>query len=122
MNARTAKLKSTGTKTLAGMRASNDDPAKSPEARARQREKARRESLAMRAWEREHGRTHNQEHYEAEILPLIKQMTVPALVSATGLSKYYCWQVRAGARRLHARHWEAILAASQEAPTSVGDS
>jgi hypothetical protein len=35
-------------------------------------------------------------------------MTVPALVSITGLSKYHLWKVRNGERRLHARFWDLI--------------
>ncbi len=53
---RAAKLAATGKVTLAVMRASPDDPARSPEATAKKRAKSRSTSLAMRAWEREHGR------------------------------------------------------------------
>jgi hypothetical protein len=53
---RTDKLSNVGKATLAAMRASSDDPARSPEATAKKREKSRSTSLAMRAWEREHGR------------------------------------------------------------------
>jgi hypothetical protein len=104
---RTEKLASAGKATLAAMRASSDDPARAPEATAKKREKSRSTSLALRAWEREHGKG-DPELYEREILPTIQEMTVPQLMKLTGLSQFHCWKVRKGDRRLHARHWDAI--------------
>jgi hypothetical protein len=94
------------------MRASLDDPARSPEATAKKREKSRSMSLAMRAWERENGRG-DPTVYEREILPMIQEMTVPQLMRLTELSQFHCWKVRKGERRLHARHWEAVLLAAE---------
>jgi hypothetical protein len=105
---RTEKLSTAGTATLAAMRASPDDPARSLEATAKKREKSRSTSLAMRAWEREHGRG-DPELYGREVLPKIQEMTVPQLIKITGLSQFHCWKVRKGERRLHARHWESVL-------------
>ena len=107
---RTKKLLSAGKATLAAMRASPGDPARSPEVTAKKREKSRSTSLAMRAWEREHG-VGDSELYDREVLPRIWAMTVPQLMKLTGLSQFHCWKVRKGERRLHARHWEAILLA-----------
>jgi hypothetical protein len=103
---------SSGKKTLAAMRASLDDPARSSEATAKKREKSRSTSLAMRAWEREHGRG-DPEMYELELVPRIQAMTVPQLMKLTGLSQFHCWKVRKGERRLHAGHWEAVLLAAE---------
>ena len=105
---RTEKLAKAGKATLAAMRASSDDPARSPAATAKKRAKSRSTSLAMRAWEREH-RKGNPEVYEREILPRIREMTVPQLMKLTGPSQFHCWKVRKGERRLHARHWEVLL-------------
>jgi hypothetical protein len=107
---RTEKLANAGKATLTAMRASSDDPARSPEATAKKREKSRSTSLAMRQWEREHGRG-DPEVYDREILPQIQAMSVPQLMSLTGLSHFHCWKVRKGERRLHARHWGRILCA-----------
>jgi CRISPR-associated endonuclease Cas1 len=111
---RTEKLSTSGKATLAAMRASSDDPARSPEATAKKREKSRSTSLAMRAWEREHGKG-EPEVYEREVLPKIQQLTVPQLMKLTGLSQFHCWKVRKGERRLHARHWDAVMEAPQPA-------
>jgi CRISPR-associated endonuclease Cas1 len=105
---RTEKLSTAGRATLSAMRASPDDPARSPEATAKKREKSRSTSLAMRTWERAHGRG-DPETYEREVLPRIQTMTVPQLMNLTGLSQFHCWKVRKGERRLHARHWHVIL-------------
>src|SRR5712691_12487045 len=101
------KLANAGRATLAAMRESVNNPARSPEATAKKREKSRSTSLAMRAWEREHGRG-DPETYDRDVLPKIQKMTVPRLMELTGLSQFHCWKVRKGERRLHARHWRAI--------------
>jgi CRISPR-associated protein Cas1 len=104
---RTVKLATSGKATLAAMRESAADPARSPKASAKKREKSRSTSLAMRAWERAHGKP-DHKFYEREVLPLIRDMTVPQLTRLTGLSQFHCWKVRKGERRLHARHWAAV--------------
>jgi hypothetical protein len=111
---RTTKLVTAGKATLAAMRASPNDPARSSEAIAKKREKSRSNSLAMSAWEREHGRG-DPETYEREVLPRIKAMTIPQLMNLTGLSQFHCWKVRKGDRRLHARHWDSTADAALQA-------
>jgi CRISPR-associated protein Cas1 len=106
--ARAAKLSQAGKATLAAMRSSMDDPARSPEALARKRDKSRAASLAARAWEREHGKP-DPNVYNDSIYPVLREMSVPRLMQLTGLSQYHCWQVRAGRRRLHARFWGLIV-------------
>ena len=106
----TENLAITGRATLAAMRASADDPARTPEARTKLAEVSRRRTLAIRAWEREHGRVVDRARYEEVILPAIQGLAVPALMALTGLSHHHCWQVRSGRRRLHAMHWGAVTA------------
>jgi hypothetical protein len=65
--------------------------------------------LAVRAWERLNGKVHDWDQYEAEVIPVIQVMTVPELVHVTGLSRHYCWQVRAGKKRLHPMHWTPLI-------------
>jgi hypothetical protein len=43
------------------------------------------------------------------VIPIITVMTVPELVHVTGLSRHYCWQVRAGRKRLHPMHWSRVV-------------
>jgi hypothetical protein len=64
--------------------------------------------LALRAWERLNGKVHDWDRYEAEVIPVIKAMTVPELVHVTGLS-HYCWLVREGKKRLHPMHWRRVI-------------
>jgi hypothetical protein len=107
------KLSTVGQSTLAAMRAGTNDPAMSADARAKRREKARTESLASRAWERGHLPV-DPTAYEREVRPAIERMSVPELMKVTGLSQFYCWKVRKGDRRLHGRHWEAVLRSTDE--------
>ena len=65
--------------------------------------------LAIRAWEREHGKVIDRQKYETEILPSIRNLSIPALMAATALSQHYCWQVRTGRKRLHPMHWDAVM-------------
>lgn len=107
--ARTARLSGAGRRTLAEMRASADDPARTSEARARLSATSKERMLAIRAWERINGRSHDWDRYRTEIVPLLTSMTVPELMDVTGLSQHFCWQVRAGKKRLHPMHWARIV-------------
>lgn len=102
-----AKLASAGRLALAKARSQVVDPSQTEEARRKRAEKSRQTSLAIRAWEREHGPT-DPASYRRDILPAIQAMTVPVLVRLTGLSRYYCWEVRAGRKMLHARFWSLL--------------
>ena len=106
---RTEKLAAAGKATLAAMRASADDPARSPRALAKRAETSRSRMLVIRGWERKNGKFIDRARYERDILPVIEEMTVAALVSATGLSQHYCWQVRSSRKRLHPLHWKSVL-------------
>jgi CRISP-associated protein Cas1 len=105
---RTEHLTTAGKQAFARMRARADDPAQSVAARAKRAEKSRQTSLAIRAWEREHGRASDRTRYAREILPIIRAMSVAELAPSTGLSKFYCRQVQHGERVLHEIHWEKL--------------
>ncbi len=108
---RTAKLSAAGKATLSRMRAAGaDDPARSAKAVAKRAESSRKSVLAIRAWEREHGRGFDHDDYEQRVLPAIRALTVPELIAVTRLSQSYCWRVRKGTKNLHAMHWEAVVA------------
>jgi hypothetical protein len=91
------------------MRRADDDPAQTPEAKAKRVASWKERMLAVRAWERLNGKVHDWDRYEAEVVPIINGMTVPELVQVTGLSRHYCWQARAGRKRLHPMHWSAVI-------------
>jgi CRISPR-associated endonuclease Cas1 len=109
---RTKKLSSAGKATLAAMRAADIDPAQTPQARAKRAAKSRSTTTAMRAWEREHGRG-DPAVYDSEVVPRLAGMSVPQLASLTGLSRFHCGKVKRGERRLHARHWDQVIAAKR---------
>lgn len=113
---RTAKLVRAARQVLAEMRASADDPARSPQAIAKRVAKnaARRE--AALAWERQNPWPHDLERFTREILPGLASVTVPQMMRATGLTSSYCWRIRRGERFPHPMYWEALqrLAQSRE--------
>jgi hypothetical protein len=87
---RTQRLADAGTATLAAMRASPHDPARTPEARAKLADASRARMRAIRAWEREHGKGFDEKRYQGEVVPAITLLTVDALRARTGLSRHYC--------------------------------
>ena len=91
------------------MRRSNIDPAQTSAAKAKRAASSKERMLEIRAWERLNGKVHDWGWYEAEVMPVVAVMTVPELVHVTDLSSHYCWQVRAGRKRLHQMHWEKVL-------------
>lgn len=91
------------------MRSSGDDPAQTAVAKQKRAASSKERMLAVRAWERLNGKVQDWDRYEAEVIPFIKIMTVPELVHVTGLSRHYCWQVRAGKKRLHPMHWTHVV-------------
>jgi len=106
---RTEKLRAAGQDALLRMRRSDNDPAQSLAAQEKRIASSRDRMLAIRAWERENGKVHDWDRYEAEVVPMIAVMTVPELVHLTGLTRHYCWQVRVGKKRLHPMHWTRVI-------------
>ncbi|HVB33597.1 MAG TPA: CRISPR-associated endonuclease Cas1 [Patescibacteria group bacterium] len=81
----------------------------SPEARARQAKKQRRNAAALKRWnptEQPEWLTEN--FYREEIQPHLAGVTVPAIASALGLSQPYAARIRAGKQCPHPRHWQAL--------------
>jgi CRISPR-associated endonuclease Cas1 len=66
-------------------------------------------------WERRHGKLIDLTAFEHEILPLIREVPLSALVRATGLSLRYCSQIRRGEKTPHPRHWQALRAVEDAA-------
>lgn len=112
---RTAKLVRAARRVLAEMRASADDPARSPEAKAKRvaTNAARRE--AALAWEQENPGPHNTEKFRREILPGLAEVTLTQMMRATGLSSRYCLRIRRGERVPHPMYWKALAFVASEA-------
>jgi hypothetical protein len=53
--------------------------------------------------------------FTSEILPGLRQRSVPDLMAATGLSQYYCSLTRLGKKVPHPRHWDVLRNASARA-------
>jgi len=119
---RTEKLRAAGQQALQRMRNSGDDPAQTAVAKQKRAASSKERMLAVRAWERRHGKAHDWDRYRAEVVPLLSVLTVPELVSLTGLSRHYCWQVRAGKKRLHPMHWHTVLDLAWDRGLSASDS
>jgi hypothetical protein len=72
---------------------------------------SRKQEIAER--EQRHGKLIDLTAFEREILPLIREVPLSALVRATGLSLRYCSQIRRGEKTPHPRHWEAFSRAGR---------
>lgn len=83
--------------------------ANSPEARARQAEKQRRNHAARKKWNpSQQPDWLTEKFYRNEIQPRLAGITVPAIASALGLSQPYVAEIRAGRQLPHPRHWQAL--------------
>jgi hypothetical protein len=60
----------------------------------------------------------NEEVYMHKIQPLLAEVANPVIMSALGVSVTYAVAIRAGRRRPHPRHWEALAGL---AGVSVGE-
>ena len=58
-------------------------------------------------WNRNNERLDSQV-FTTEILPLIQEVPLSAMVDATGLSKGYCSFIKRGIKVPHERHWSAF--------------
>jgi hypothetical protein len=52
--------------------------------------------------------------FQRNIAPKLRDVSIKALVAATGLSVVYCRQLRLGKRVPHARHWDALRRVGDE--------
>jgi hypothetical protein len=50
----------------------------------------------------------NEETYLKKIQPLLKDIANPVIMSTLGVSVTYAVAIRAGRRRPHQRHWQAL--------------
>jgi len=98
---------------LAARRASAEgsDPSRTEEALAKQRQAMQRRRREEQEWEEAGGELQDPSVFVEEILPLIQPLSTRLLSRATGLSRSYCQDVRAGKHVPHPRHWEAFKAA-----------
>jgi hypothetical protein len=80
-----------------------------PGPKARRVETQRRHALAKKAWQPSSLPTSlNEEVYTQKIQPLLAGVANPVIMSALGVSVTYAVAIRAGRRRPHPRHWEAL--------------
>jgi CRISPR-associated endonuclease Cas1 len=83
--------------------------AQSPEAQARRAATKRRHDAARRGWlPSSLPAWLNKKKYEQEIQPGLAGITYAAIASALGVSEPYAADIRAGRRRPHPRHWQAL--------------
>jgi hypothetical protein len=83
--------------------------ANSPEARARQAEKQRRNHAALKKWHpSENPEWLTEKFYREEIQSRLAGITVPAIAAALRLSQPYAAEIRAGRHCPHPRHWLSL--------------
>ena len=94
--------------------------AHTPEARARQAEKQRRNHAALKKWNpSEQPDWLTGKFYREEIQPRLGGITVPAIASALGLSQPYAAEIRAGRQVPHPRHWLTLAKLGQKCSVSI---
>ena len=92
---------------LRELRDKGRDPAHGNEAATRRGESVSANNRASTEWNRNNERL-DPEIFTNEILPLIQEVPLSAVVEATGLSKGYCSFIKRGIKIPHERHWPAL--------------
>jgi len=83
--------------------------AQSPEAQTRRAATKRRHDIARQGWSpSSHPAWLTDETYTRNIQPRLGTVTIPAISAALGVSEPYAADIRAGRRRPHPRHWQAL--------------
>jgi hypothetical protein len=90
---------------LASLRAERRDPAHGGSAAEQRGAKNAAHQKAIHDWA---GELPDRAVFASEILPGLRQLSVPELVAATDLSGHYCSLIRLGKKTLHPRHWAAL--------------
>jgi CRISPR-associated endonuclease Cas1 len=90
---------------LAQLRAEQRDPAHGGRAAQIRGIKNAAHQRAVAAWT---GERPDPAAFTTEILPGLRQLRVPELMDATGLSHHYCSLIRLGKKVPHPRHWETL--------------
>jgi CRISPR-associated endonuclease Cas1 len=92
-------------RVLSTLRAEKRDPGHGGEAAKLRGSKNAAHQRAVRDWT---GERPDPAVFTAEILPRLRNIPLPVLAAATGLSEHYCSLIRLGKRVPHARHWEPL--------------
>jgi CRISP-associated protein Cas1 len=109
---RTGKLVNAARDVLTKMRASEGDPARSSGAKDRRvatNGERRRQALA---WEQDNPGPHDPSVFTVEILPGLRNATLPQMMKVSGLTSGYCWRIRRGERVPHPMYWEPLRSLS----------
>jgi CRISPR-associated endonuclease Cas1 len=81
----------------------------SPKAEALRAATRRRHAAALKSWQpSEHPRWLTEDVYLKQIRPALRDSTISAIASALSISLPYATDIRAGRRRPHPRHWQAL--------------
>jgi CRISPR-associated endonuclease Cas1 len=105
---RTEKLVRAAKQALAKMRSSDEDPAQTPEAKAKRSAAISERARLAREWKRENPGSYDREEFVREVLPGLARVTLPAMVNATGLTSGYCFQIKRGERTPHPMYWAVL--------------
>ena len=94
----------------------------SAEAQEKRSETQHRHEAAKRAWRDLQGNWNDQKRYDTEIQPRLRSVKIASIALALGVSDPYAADIRAGRRRPHSRHWDAltVLIVNQTDPLCCG--
>jgi hypothetical protein len=90
---------------LTQLRAEQRDPAHGGRAAQIRGAKNAAHQRAVREWA---GARPDPSVFTREILPVVRQQSIPDLMAATGLGQHYCSLIRLGKKVPHPRHWDTL--------------
>jgi len=98
-----------GPQVLAEQRAVDSDPAHGGTTAEKRGRRVAEQWRELSAWEEAHTAEADIATYEWEIQPHLAEMSLAAMMQATGLSRRYCWLIKTGQKVPHPRHWHEFL-------------
>jgi hypothetical protein len=93
---------------LAALREQGVDPAHGGESGRQCGQTNAQHQQAIVAWQSPEHDGDAELDFQRDIWPKLQQVSLKALMQATGLSLRYCWLIRRGERTPHPRHWAAL--------------
>ncbi len=97
-----------GPEALAEQRAMAIDLAHGGKSAEKRGQRVAKQWREMSAWEDVHPSEVDIAVFEQEIQPRLAEMSLAAMMQATGLSRRYCWLIKTGQKVPHLRHWNAL--------------
>jgi CRISPR-associated protein Cas1 len=117
----TTAFHGSGLRTIEDRKHNGNDPTHGGKAAERRAKTNIERKAAARQWDERHGKLVDPSAFHRDILPQIRTVPLSQLQRSTGLSLRYVSLIRRGEKTPHPRHWQALIAATEQGAGAVMD-